>query len=104
MGADTTVPLARTDYPASDPAAGSLYLVDHSGTWHLLRPQLVAQHCRQYLSTFHAGGGVERRQLPDRADAFDLADIEGVQGDQVTRAGSESVVLTTDGHFCGNLP
>jgi hypothetical protein len=29
-----------------------------------------------------AGGGVDGGELPDRPDAFELADIEGVQGDQ----------------------
>ncbi len=54
MGADTTVPLAQINYPGSDLEAGSLYLVDHSGTWRLLRPLLVAQHCTECntLSTF----------------------------------------------------
>jgi hypothetical protein len=54
MGADPTVPLAQINYPGSDLEAGSLYLVDHSGTWHLLRPLLVAQHCKDCntLSTF----------------------------------------------------
>jgi hypothetical protein len=36
-----------------------------------------------------AGGGVDRRQLPDRPDTFELADIEGAQGDQITRPGGE---------------
>jgi hypothetical protein len=54
MGADTTVPLAQINYPGSNLEAGSLYLVDHSGTWRLLRPLLVAQHCTECntLSTF----------------------------------------------------
>jgi hypothetical protein len=36
-----------------------------------------------------AGGGIDRGELPDRPDALELADIEGVQGDQVTGAGGE---------------
>jgi hypothetical protein len=36
-----------------------------------------------------AGGGIDRRQLPDRADALELANIEGVQSDQITRPGRE---------------
>jgi hypothetical protein len=36
-----------------------------------------------------AGGGVDGGELPDRADALELADIEGVQGDQVARVGGE---------------
>jgi len=36
-----------------------------------------------------AGGSVDRGELPDRPDAFELADIEGVQGDQIARAGGE---------------
>jgi hypothetical protein len=36
-----------------------------------------------------AGGGVDRGELPDRADAPGLADLEGVQGDQVTGAGGK---------------
>jgi hypothetical protein len=36
-----------------------------------------------------AGGGVDRGELPDRPDAFELADLEGVQGDQVAGPGGE---------------
>ena len=35
------------------------------------------------------GGGVDCGELPLRADAVELANIEGVQGDQVTGAGGE---------------
>ena len=36
-----------------------------------------------------AGGGVDGGELPDRPDALESADIEGVQGDQVTGPGGE---------------
>jgi hypothetical protein len=36
-----------------------------------------------------AGGGVDGRELPDRPDAFELANLEGVQGDQVAGPGGE---------------
>jgi hypothetical protein len=36
-----------------------------------------------------AGVGVDGGELPDRADAVELADIEGVQGDQVAGPGGE---------------
>jgi hypothetical protein len=46
MGADTMVPLTDADYPASTIESESLYLVDRGGTWHLLRPLLVARPCQ----------------------------------------------------------
>src|SRR6266540_5146704 len=36
-----------------------------------------------------AGRGVDRGELPYRSDAFELADEEAVQGDQVTGVGGE---------------
>ena len=36
-----------------------------------------------------AGGGVDRGELPDRPDAFELADIEGIQSDQIAGSGGE---------------
>ena len=34
-------------------------------------------------------GGVDGGELPDRSDAFEVADVEAVQGDQVTGSGGE---------------
>ena len=36
-----------------------------------------------------AGRGVDRGELPDRPDAFEVPDVEAVQGDQVTGTGRE---------------
>jgi hypothetical protein len=52
------------------------------------------------------GRGVDRGELPDRPDAFELADVEDVQGDQVTRAGgevaeSEQAILSVGGDDAG---
>jgi hypothetical protein len=53
-----------------------------------------------------AGSGIHGGELPDRADAVELANIEGVQGDQVTRAGGElaepkRAILGVDGEDAG---
>ena len=53
-----------------------------------------------------AGGGVHGGQLPDRPNTFELADLEGVQGDQITGAGGEvaepkRALLGVDGEDAG---
>ena len=43
----------------------------------------------EHLADRPAGRGVDGGELPDRADAFEFADEEAVQGDQVTGPGGE---------------
>lgn len=55
MGDHPVVPYRTTEQPRSDLEAGSLYIADTLGGWHLLRPFLVGRECPDCFtwSTFH---------------------------------------------------
>src|SRR3954468_22029071 len=47
------------------------------------------RRAEEHLADRPAGRGVDRGELPDLPDTFEVPDVEAVQGDQVTGAGRE---------------